>query len=504
MKKCFHPEGIYVWDTWYYEYNGEVHCTFLQQARPGHPECSGEDGALGHAVSRDLIHWEARPSVLYPGPKGSFDDGELWTGCTCLDGARRYMFYTANHPTEHGYCDSAIGLAVSDDGERYERHPDSPVLRCDGRYYATAEQPLRIVRHGHGLVDCRDLCVVKDPDGRGYWGYFAARIPSDNCARSSVIALAHSEDLIRWEQYPPCFAPDRYGCVEVPDVFYLDGKWWMLCLTGNMYGQRCCTGQPDWSLATIQAVADRPEGPFTEVWGQEVIGSVNWQGFSAKTLLFNGKRYLMHTQGEDVCGSHFGTISFPSELKRTGDHLSACWCDPLENMKKGLLLSSGSLPLPENDGRWGSVGEWSQNKEGRIDGDCSCDWSMRLYDGRYRDFVCEASVTLRDAESAGIVLRAEGEDNRGGAFVVLLDAIRSELWFTATREFPVIERRRLPIRRDTRYDLKIIACGGVFRVFVGELLCLQLFEPRHPEGRIGFFTERGRAEFEGLKVFSID
>lgn len=51
----------------------------------------------------------------------------------------------------------------------------------------------------------------------------------------------------------------------------------MLCLTGNMYGQRNRTGQPDWSLATIQAVADRPEGPFTEVYGHEVLGSVNWR-----------------------------------------------------------------------------------------------------------------------------------------------------------------------------------------------------------------------------------
>lgn len=462
--KCFHPEGIYVWDTWYYEYNGEVHCTFLQQARPGHPERKGENGALGHAVSRDLIHWEARPSILYPGEKGTYDDGELWTGCTYLDGSRRYMYYAANHPTDT-ICDASIGLAVSDDGEHYERHPESPVITCDPRYYVTPDKPLKVFGHGHGHVDCRDLCVVKDPDGRGYWGYFAARIDADECARTSVIALAHSDDLVHWEQLPPCFTPNRYGCVEVPDVFYLDGKWWMLCLTGNMYGQRNRTGQPDWSLATIQAVADRPEGPFTEVYGHEVLGSVNWQGFSSKTLLWNGSRYMFHTQGEDPCGSHFGTISFPAELKRTGDHLSPMWCMPLEKMKKEKLLSPAEEGVPENDGRWGSIGDWHLSDR-TIVGSCECDWSMRLYDGNYKNFIFEGDVTLRGAESAGLVIRAEGEDNRGGAYVILLDAVREELWFTMTREFPVIDRKKIPVKQDKKYNIKIIAlwkCIPCFR-----------------------------------------
>lgn len=101
--------------------------------------------------------------------------GSCGTGCTYLDGSRRYMYYAANHPTDT-ICDASIGLAVSDDGEHYERHPESPVITCDPRYYVTPDKPLKVFGHGHGHVDCRDLCVVKDPDGRGYWGYFAARI----------------------------------------------------------------------------------------------------------------------------------------------------------------------------------------------------------------------------------------------------------------------------------------------------------------------------------------
>lgn len=498
---CFHPDGIYVWDTWYYEHNGEIHCTFLQQARPGHPERNGETGALGHAVSKDLVHWEHRPSVLYPGKAGSYDDGDLWTGCTFLKDGRRYMYYTANHRIGD-INDSSIGLAVSDDGINYVRHPESPVIRCNPELYASYENQIRLIGHGEKLIDCRDLCVVKDPDGDGYYGYFAARVHSDSCAASSVIALAYSHDLVHWEQRKPCFIPDRYGCVEVPDVFFLDGKWWMLCLTGNMYGQRYCTGQPDWSLATIQACADSPEGPFTEVFGHEILGSVNWQGFCSKTLQLNGKRYVFHTQGEDVCCSHFGSIGLPAELVRTGDHLSPMWCEQLENMKTGLIFSSDSSALLENDGRWGTPGIWNSDG-GSVTGYCPDDWSIRLYDTDCTDCIIEATVTP-ECEAAGIVLRAEGKDCRAGAYVVLLDTLRGEVWFTATREFPVIEKKKISVECKQKYDMKIIACGDIFYVFVNGVRCLQLFCPGHSRGKIGYYTERGTAGFGNLSVFSID
>ena len=33
--KLYHPDGIYVWDTWYWADNGEAHLVHLQTARPG-------------------------------------------------------------------------------------------------------------------------------------------------------------------------------------------------------------------------------------------------------------------------------------------------------------------------------------------------------------------------------------------------------------------------------------------------------------------------------------
>ena len=129
--KCFHPDGVYVWDTWYCAWDDEVHCTFLQHSRPERADLSDEiNGTLGHAVSRDLLHWENRPAILRKGPKGSHDEGDLWTGCSVRRDGKTYLYYTGNRFIEGGMSET-VCLAVSDDGQNYVKHP-SPLFEPDG------------------------------------------------------------------------------------------------------------------------------------------------------------------------------------------------------------------------------------------------------------------------------------------------------------------------------------------------------------------------------------
>ena len=67
-----------------------------------------------------------------------------------------------------------------------------------------------------------------------------------------------------------------------------------------------------------------------------------------------------------------------------------------------------------------------------------------------------------------------------------------------------LDRKKIPVKQDKKYNIKIIACGNVFHVFVDDILCLQLFDLHHNGGRVGLFTECGKAEFENLSVWSID
>ena len=79
----YQPDSISLFDPWFCTEGGKLHCFHLQQAPIGVPCPNNEEGAIGHAVTEDLFHWQRLPSALFRGTEGSFDDGELWTGPLC-------------------------------------------------------------------------------------------------------------------------------------------------------------------------------------------------------------------------------------------------------------------------------------------------------------------------------------------------------------------------------------------------------------------------------------
>ena len=75
-----------------------------------------------HVTTKDLIHWEQKPAALYP-------DRPYELVCGCCSGSaaekdgRLYLMYTAAQPMMQRQC-----MAVSEDGEHFEKFPDNPVL----------------------------------------------------------------------------------------------------------------------------------------------------------------------------------------------------------------------------------------------------------------------------------------------------------------------------------------------------------------------------------------
>ncbi len=492
----YHPKGLYVWDTWYFVHEGRLHCIHLQLLRPGSDRPMAEHGALGHAVSDDLVHWETLPPALYKGEPGGIDDSELWTGCVYQHEGKQYLYYTARSAKEDGLV-NRIALAVSEDGRHFERCGENPVLIPDSRWYCNEHHRLPLRGHGYPIVDARDMCVVADPEGHGFWGFFAARRMADTLAESSVIGLAHSDDLVHWEQYPPCFTPDRYGCVEVPEVFYLQGRWYMLCLTGNRYGQRGQVDDARLREATIYAVADKVTGPYTLMKRDNLVfGSIFPQGYCGKTVAWRGDRVLFFTQGEMKDGCPHGSISFPHALKATADgRLRVMWYQPLEAQYQPLPMPA---PLDISDGRWGSRLHWAA-EDGRYTLDCPPDWALLPLDTLMADGMVVCDVTLTTARSAGIVLRLR-EDVTQGGLCVLLDAAQRMVEVTALREFPLIECRSWDIRQGETYRLRVAAEGNVVYVYVDDRLAIQCYEPGGGQGHVALMTEGGAAYIEHLTI----
>lgn len=493
----YHPNGWYVWDTWYYVCNGKLHCIHLQVPRPGFQCSPREAGALGHAVSDDLIHWQSAGIALYPGEPGSYDDDGLWTGCVEKYEEMYYMYYTARSLKEQGQI-NRIALATSPDGWNWTRHAENPVLIPDGRWYANEHSPIQLYGHGHPIVDCRDMCVVKDPSGKGYWGFFAARKHAQTNADTSVIALAHSEDMVHWKQYPPCFEPRHLGCVEVPEVFPLNGKWYMLCLTGNMYGHRGCTSDALVTKATIYAVADDIRGPYRmDPHDNVLLGSVLSQGYSCKTVLWEGCRTLFYTQGEYKAGSPHGCISRPHQVVTNEmGQLRLKWHPACDSLYEPVNLG-GFEDI--SDGRWGSIGQWEKEGESVL-GRCDGDWAILPTRATLKDGCIECTITLKDARSAGLCLRLGGKDIMSGGLAILLDGCQQQLILTRVREFPGVEARTFLLERNRPYCLKVTCTGNVVNVYVDEELWIQCYEPCAPAGRAALFVEHGSASFSSFRV----
>ncbi len=494
----YHPPSLYMHDAWYYTIGKEVHCIHMQARRPnsGLPEIM--DSSLGHEVSEDLIRWRRIGDVLAPNPvAGSCDDTSNWTGCVEKHDGKYYLFYTARSTVEQGAVNRGA-VAISEDGYHFERCEENPILIPDSQWYANEWNPLPMFHHGEYIVDCRDMCVVKAPDAENLWyGYYMARIKSRINAETSVIGVATSRDLIHWEQHGPCFVPNRYACVEVPEVFRIGGKWYMLCLTGNAYGQRGRTSDPDFRFGTIYATADHPMGPFVlQNEDNVLLCSRNPEGYSAKTLEIDGKRVLFYIQGEYKKGCHMGCLSLPSLLDVNEQGWLRPWYHPAID---SMLEEAESLgrPLDPTEGKWGTIADWRE-EDGVILGVCQQDWAILPFEKPVGNGCLEATVTCHDGRSAGLCFRLEGEDLAKGGLCVLLDHNDQKVILTGVRSFPDHQMRSYPLAHGISYRVRLILTGDFIYVYLNDELVLQCCEPSAPIGKVALFIEEGSASFAHL------
>jgi len=456
---------------------------------------------LGHAVTENLIDWKTLPPALQPDPSNKDDDLQPWTGCALWHKNLGYLFYTMRG-SANGARQQKIGLATSSDLFHWQRHPGNPVLVPDESLYATAKRPTP------GVVDCRDLQVISAPHG-GWYGFFATRQPGDELPETAVIGCAYSEDLIHWQQLPPAFAPNKYACIEVPDVFQIGDKWYLLCLTGNHYGNRDIFNDPNLLNGTIYAVAERPQGPYREL-ADNALMAVRWPGpVSAKSVRFQDTLYVLYTDRErtgttDSGEVQFGTISTPKELRVSGDELVARYSPLIETRLETELFSSGKKPLPTKEMPWAQYwplhsGKW-QNGD-TIQGECRSCWSVQPFDCHAESYIFEARIEVETAVAAGFALRMN-HPMVGG--VVALDATGQSVFFADAPSFDFQEKRRTSITRGRTYHLRVVQRLEHIEIYLDDMLKLA-FSHYHGliGGGMGLFVDRGKASFSQVRIQSL-
>lgn len=194
----------------FYE-NGVYHLFYLKDYR--NPDLYGDGTPWFHLSTTDFIHFQDHGEAI---PRGKREEQDLWifTGSVIKALGQYHIFYTGNN----GYYLSedkpaqAIMHAVSDDLDHWKKIPED-TFYADTRHYE---------KH-----DFRDPFVFYDSHENQFKMLLVSR-KKDCGMTAGFTALYTSDDLKNWKDAGPFWSPDLYHTHECPDLFHLNGWWYLI------------------------------------------------------------------------------------------------------------------------------------------------------------------------------------------------------------------------------------------------------------------------------------
>lgn len=346
----------WIWDFWFAKDGGDYHLFYLQADRGlGDPELRHWHVSVGHAVSQDLRHWTPLADALAPspwhhtasspssglqaenGPTEPADSLTTWTGSVIRTDSCWFMYYTGTRRSENGLI-QRICLATSNDLTHWHKHPASPVLETDPRWYETLN-----LDNWHDQ-SWRDPWVFKDADRELYHMLLTCRVNSGAPDGRGAVGYASSTDLVHWQAGAPLFAPGWYGEMEVPQIACIDGHYYLFCSVSVKYHSRMHLADDVTPLTGLKYFpGDGPLGPFhTE--GAGFLGADAGGSLYAGRVIQgpDGAWFLMAFRNLDQHGRFLGGISEPLPIvrKRNG-HLAVASTDASPSQKSFKVTDPG-------------------------------------------------------------------------------------------------------------------------------------------------------------------
>lgn len=491
MKK-YHSRHIPIWDGWFVNDNGRLHMFHLQDPRPDCPIPFEESRSVGHAVSDDGLHWEQQKSVLPPLGDDSLplDYHFKFTGCAVKKDDVCYLFYTMR---DKELASQRIGVSTSTDMVNWDIYPGNPVIVPDDRILLGYEKLPHIEWQ---IVDCRDPIVVWDEKTEKYYAYFATATDVGREHPIGVVAMAESTDLLHWGNQQIVYTPRQNGMIEVPDVFEMDGKWYLTFLTGPHYAGRSLTDDDYVCNCTLYATADSPRGPFVEEPNNILIGGKSNSGFTCRSVLKDGVRYLYYVDRT----ANGTSLSLPKELRRNSDGaLRACYTPLLEKLR------IREIPLPEeleripNSFAWHTYGgKWLKTADGFRMTTTEWDYQIAVTPVEAPSLELRAAVTV-DAVGGGLYI-TDGDKR----YVLSVEPDKNRLLVAAPHDFTYVMARQYPFRRHQTYDLRVIVMDGNIEIYVQDELLVQGGLEIGTVTQWGIFCDRGTTMVENIAVFELE
>ncbi len=205
----------------------------------------------GHAVSKDLLHWDYLPAVIAP------DITEDISGCFSggaveLEDGKHLVIYTGVGPMKDGIAVQTQCLAISENGSDYVKYAGNPVI-----------DHTSLPDGGNGY-DFRDPKIWKEADG----SYTCVTVEKKADGNGRVVRF-NSPDGYSWSCLGVLAENDgTFGKMwECPDFFPLDGTYVLMASPMDMEkndryysgnGNLCLTGDFDEASGTFIPHTDQP------------------------------------------------------------------------------------------------------------------------------------------------------------------------------------------------------------------------------------------------------
>ena len=256
---------------------GEYHLFYQHQ--PFGTDIGHDLKFWGHAVSRDLVHWEELPAALAPDEHGAMYSGSAvvdWHNTSGLQSGNDpalVALYTADGRSADEDRPFTQCLAYSNDrGRTWCKHPDNPVLP----HIAGLNRDPRVFWHQpHGCwvmvlyLDGDQFAIFTSPNLRDWTRRNEVRLPTHSCPDLFQLAVDGNPDDLRWVLWA---ADTRYlvgsfdGERFVADALHVGGVELRQQPRGTAYAAQTWSDVPadDGRVLQIAWLRTTPPGmPFT-------------------------------------------------------------------------------------------------------------------------------------------------------------------------------------------------------------------------------------------------
>lgn len=483
---------LQLWDTWVYiAPNDDVHLFYLAN-KPG-----GAWGYVGHAVSKDWLHWEDLPEITLRGEPGTWDAGGCGTGMVFrYDDGRYYMTYTGALSVEE-----ASGLFTSKDLIHWEKlTPTAPYWRREKA--SPYEEDDRRVAVSPAW---RDAFVTHNPQGE-WEAVCSARINEGPAAGRACLARCRLHGLDHWTTLPPLAHIGSYSSMEVPEIWSFSGKSWVIFSTGSNWGVRLDTPDRRAVTGTFYLVSEKWDGIYRAPKNNLLIGAGNNQMHS-----YVGR--LIPYRGQYLCYHHYAgnptAMGLPKTVRVDGENLYLAPWDGLKGIwqKEAQIEEWKTYPS-------GAVapGTWKQEGK-RISGHCAYGSDALIAEAHAPNIDIEGTITLNSGRRAGIAVGMR-PDKTSNSFVCLLDAdagevtvARFERWEHANglKLDARVDDCKYPVRRGRAYPFRLLRRDKYLEFFLdGRLIFSSLVPEPAMGGAIACVLESASATFDIERAHALE